>query len=136
MAASTADCTAFIVDFQKRNPSLEDGRFGMEQAAGTMEGEPMDEEGIAAFARLHDPKAWKRIYKRRADHEENVSPRGARLRHFVEGDDGHKGPTGTASLADAATIRGFMFDRLDGQIAYEVIEMKDGTLLLGDYIGD
>jgi hypothetical protein len=45
-------------------------------------------------------------------------------------------PAGRVNFDDIKYTRGFDMDTADGQIAYLVFEMKDGTLHLGDYIGD
>ena len=50
MPVTTQDCRQFIIDFQRRNPQIEETRYEDE----------LDDEARAA---LLDPKNWKRQHK-------------------------------------------------------------------------
>ncbi len=122
---TTADCKKFIADFERRNPQLEAARF--------------DEDFDEVAALVVNPDNWKRRYKCRAgapgggydgqDGPYHFYQDGAAINRHVE-------PTGTIAMDQIAWERGFDCDGTDGQVAYKVLETLDGTLLLGEYIGD
>ncbi|WP_410951119.1 hypothetical protein [Pseudomonas sp. S1(2024)] len=118
---STADCKAFVVDFQRNNPGLERGRFGM----------PADAPE-APYAGLDNVKNWKRVSKTRPVDGELYHRYGDTATPFRTNGEARI----PVAHADIAWVRTFDFDPADGQIAYFVFELKDGTLVMGDYIGD
>ena len=125
MTTSTDDCRKFITDFQKRNPQIEDARFGGE----------LDEEALAALA---DPKNWKRQHKIRpssqTDEHEPVTYYGV----YVDGKEVNRHAEHhirvNASLI--AWERRFDCTPFDGQVAYLILETHKGRLLFGEYVGD
>lgn len=124
---TTADCKKFIVDFQMKNPNLERIRFGLN---------PNDNvESNPDYQFIKDilvEKNWKRLFKMKPDPDEHsnvIYVSGQMFNRFAE-------PISQVSWNDIKYVRGFDMVTADGQIAYLVLEMKDGTLHLGEYIGD
>lgn len=125
MAISTDDCRKFIVEFQKRNPQIENARFDGE----------LDDEARAA---LVNPKNWKRQHKVRpssatADHDPieiyDVYLDGEPVNGYAEGQ-------GEIDAKHIAWERRFDCAPFDGQVAYLILETHDGKLLYGEYVGD
>jgi phosphomannomutase len=116
---TTDDCRNFIVEFQKRNPAIEQTRFG----------EEIDDEAVD---NLTKPSAWKRQYKIRPDGDENY------FRCYIDGGkiNRYAEPQAKIPITDVAWVRRFDCDGFNGQVAYEIYEMKDGSLVYGDYVGD
>lgn len=125
MPISTEDCRKFITEFQKRNPQIEQARFDNE----------LDKEALAALA---NPRNWKRQHKVRPsaqtnDHDPidvyNVYLDGEPVNRYAEAQ-------GEIDASEIAWERRFDCAPFDGQVAYLILEMHDGTLLFGDYVGD
>jgi hypothetical protein len=124
---TTADCKKFIVQFQKNNPNLERSRYRL-SPQDNVSNDP--EYQFLTDALIE--KNWKRIFKTTKDFDEHsnyVYIDGQLFNRYAE-------PAGQVNYDDIKCIRGFDLDSADGQIAYLILEMKDGTLHLGDYIGD
>lgn len=127
MTVTTEQCRAFIADFEKRNPQIEEARF-------------YDAWGNNNLVEIHkmtnNPKNWKRMGKARpgcnyfsGDGPYMIYIDGAPVNKWAE-------PQGRIDFSEIAWERGFNCVPLDGQVAYMVLEKHDGTLLLSDYIGD
>lgn len=124
---TTADCRKFIVSFQAKNPELERIRFGL-KPSDNVESNP-DYQFIKDIL---VEKNWKRLFKMKPDPDEHsnvIYVSGQMFNRFAE-------PISQVSWNDIKYVRGFDMVTADGQIAYLVLEMKDGTLHLGEYIGD
>lgn len=121
---TTEDCKEFIAQFQRNNPELEYARFQVN--ANTV-----DSELKIVFMEAQNSKNWKRTYKRKPDLSQSYMAyvSGAPLNSYAE-------PQELINVQHIESERGFDLSSADGQIAYIVLEMKDGTLRLGDYIGD
>lgn len=123
---TTDDCKKFIAQFQKDNPELERIRFGIKP-----------EETIETNSDLQhlqdclDPKNWKRLFKRKLTDEDGLGI-------YVSGQQFNKYAQTNRYVReeDVRYVRGFDMENASGQIAYLVLEMNDGTLHLGEYIGD
>lgn len=124
---TTQDCKEFIANFQARNPQLEQARFNPK------EGDWDYEETIKLLKSAIIAKNWKRLYKKNPDPEENpiysYYKDGCSVNRFADS-------YGEIDNSDVKCERGFELENSDGQIAYMVLELQDGTLLLGEYIGD
>lgn len=119
---TTDDCKEFIVNFQKNNPDLERNRFGIINST--------EDNDLDYLTDVLNKKNWKRIFKRKAEFFENIV--------YIDGNHINKyaEPQGTVDFDNIKCVRGFDMITADGQIAYLLLEMNDGTLHLGDYIGD
>lgn len=121
---STEDCKNFIVDFVKANPSVVISIYGEEI------------DGLVLDAT--NPKKWKRTYK--------CKPGGGNYEFdsyeiFSKNEKISKmgyGGTKTYPATGFVSERGFILDenKYDTGIQFVVVESKDGSLYLGDYIGD
>lgn len=124
---TTADCKKFIVQFQKDNPNLERSRYGL----GPQDDVSKNPDYQFLLDVLNEKK-WKRIFKTTKDldeHSNYIYINGQSFNRYAE-------PAGEVDYDDIQCIRGFDLESADGQIAYLILEMKDGTLRFGDYIGD
>ena len=121
---TTAHCKQFIADFHKANPQIETARF-------TTPHNPIDAETRQIILATTEPKNWKRISKNKPDPDEKYHAYidGAAVNRYAE-------PQEYIPSELIACERGFDLELADGQVAYRVLELKDGTLRLGDYIGD
>lgn len=121
---TTENCKEFIAQFQRSNPELEHARFGVTP-------DTVDSELKSVFVDAQNSKNWKRTYKRKPDLSQSYMAyvSGAPLNSYAE-------PQERINAQHIESERGFDLNSADGQIAYIVLEMKDGTLRLGDYIGD
>lgn len=121
MPVTTEQCRAFIADFEKRNPQIEEARFG---SGG-------DEEDDEVQAATCNPKNWKRLHKTRPEQDFPYMfyVDGQSVNYYAE-------PSTSISESEIAWVRGFTCVPSEGQIGYLVLEKHDGTLLLGNYIGD
>lgn len=120
--ATIDDCKIFIADFESRNPQIERARF--------------DDEWTTKIAALTtDPTQWEFLFE---------APSGCGpydMDHYSYYGDGepvnrHIDAQHQISLVEIAREIAVSVRDLDGQIAYLVLEKHDGTLLLGNYIGD
>lgn len=121
---TTEDCKEFIAQFQRNNPELEYARFQVNVNT-------IDSELKSVFMDAQNPKKWKRTYKRKPELSQRYMAyvSGAPLNSYAE-------PQEVINSQHIESERGFDLIPAEGQIAYIVLEMKDGTLRLGDYIGD
>lgn len=119
---TTEYCKKFIVDFHRKNPNIEMTRFRISNTPTSEESE--------LLADLLNEKNWKRLFKRLPEEDENYI--------YIDGENVNKyaEPQSKVKFSDIKFVRGFEMIKSDGQIAYLVLEMKDGKLYLGDYIGD
>lgn len=118
---STDDCKKFLINFHANNLHIEKARFEL-----TDESPELD----LFVKELLSEKNWKRLFKRKPESSEtSVYVSGRPVNLYAE-------PQSKVKLEDINCVRGFEMTKSDGQIAYLVLEMKDGTLHLGDYIGD
>jgi len=126
---TTDDCKKFIVQFQKDNPALERIRFGFDPDDNIQDTD--FDPDCEYFADCLNEKKWKRLFKRNPEKEDGTSV-------YISGQifNSYAEPAGSVNFEDIKYTRGFDMVTADGQIAYLVFEMKDGTLHLGDYIGD
>ena len=121
---NTKDCKEFLAAFFKRNPIIP-GFFGSAD-----EGDPILKDA-------QTPNKWKRRYKckpGRGDYEfrdYSLYTEGCVINHY-----GDAMPLVKAELSDYVSERGFDLEGTEGQIAFLVLEMEDGSLHVGDYIGD
>jgi hypothetical protein len=118
MRVSTDDCRKFIVAFETANPQLEAARFTDE----------WDSDQRAALLIFSN---WKREHKIRPPKDETYSV-------YVEGQEINRYAEAAAKIASSeiAWERKFNCCPFEGQVAYLVLEKHDGTLLLGNYVGD
>ena len=123
---TTDDCKRFIVQFQKDNPKLELTRFGI-----TEQDNVSNNRDCSYLTDCLIEKNWKRLFKRKPDEDDGVSVyiSGQSFNRYAE-------PAGRVNFKDIKCTRGFNMETAETQIAYLVFEMNDGTLRLGDYIGD
>ncbi len=118
---STDDCKKFLINFHANNLHIEKTRFEL-----TDESPELD----LFVKELLSEKNWKRLFKRKPEYDEtSIYISGVPVNIYAE-------PQSKVKLEDIKFVRGFEMIKSDGQIAYLVLEMKDGTLHLGDYIGD
>ena len=125
MPISTEDCRKFIVEFQSRNPQIEQTRFGGE----------LDAEAQAA---LTVPKNWKRQTKVRPDSATDSHDPVKTYMTYGEGLPVNRFAEGQVKV-DAKTIaweRRFDCQPFEGQVAYLILETHDGDLIFGDYVSD
>lgn len=120
---TTAYCKSFLVQFELSN-KLEYVRWGVTA-------ETVDPDTKAMIDGVFDCKNWKRLYKRKPDKNECYMT-------YVDGAplNRHAEPQQSVKFSDIVSERGFEMVLSDGQIAYIVLEMKDGSLRLSNYIGD
>lgn len=123
---TTDDCKKFIAQFQKDNPALERIRFGIKPEE-TIE----TNRDLQYLQDCLDPKNWKRLFKRKMTDEDSNSI-------YVSGQSFNRYAATISRVRDEDVryVRGFDMDKASGQIAYLVLEMNDGILHLGEYIGD
>ena len=124
---TTDDCKKFIVEFHKKNPQLEKVRFGI-----TDDEIDSNNEDLEFLKDILLEKNWKRLFKRNPEknfNETYVYVSGKPVNRYAE-------PQAKVDFNNIKCVRGFDMITAEGQIAYLVLEMKDGTLHLGDYIGD
>lgn len=123
---TTEDCKKFIVQFQKDNPDLERDRFGIEPTE-TLSTNP----DLQFLSDCLLEKNWKRLFKTKfnEDYSTGIYVSGQKFGRFDR-------QAAYVNENDIRYVRGFDMDTADGQIAYLVLEMNDGTLHLGEYIGD
>ncbi len=125
---TTEDCKKFIVQFQKDNPNLEKIRFGLSQNDSRL-----NNHEYKFLEDCFQTKNWKRLFKTKPNEDEYdcsvIYISGQPINRFAD-------PHGKVNINDIKYVRGFDMVTADGQIAYLVLEMNDGTLHLGDYIGD
>lgn len=122
---TTDDCKKFITEFHKNNRHIEKIRFGITENNSV-------NEDIRFLSDILLEKNWKRLFKRNPERNFNencVYVTGQTVNSYAE-------PQSHVNFNDIKCVRGFDMITADGQIAYLVLEMKDGTLHLGDYIGD
>ena len=121
---TTENCKEFIAQFQRKNPELLCTLFAVTPNT-------VDSELKSVFMDSQNPKKWKRTYKRKPNLSQSymVYVSGAPLNSYAE-------PQELINSQHIESERGFDLESADGQIAYMVLEMKDGTLRLGEYIGD
>lgn len=125
MTVSTEDCRKFIVNFQKRNPHIEQTRFGGE----------LDEEAVRE---IENPKNWKRQHKVNPSSETNDHDPVEVYTVYIDGVPVNRHAEGQAKISADKIIweRRFNCEPFDGQIAYLVLETYEGKLLMGNYVGD
>jgi hypothetical protein len=121
---STEDCKNFIVDFVKTNPSVVISIYGEEI------------DGLISDAT--NPKKWKRTYKCKpggGNHEFDsyeIFSKNVKISRM-----GYGG-TKTCPATEFVSERGFILDdeKYDTGIQFVVVESRNGSLHLGNYIGD
>lgn len=123
---TTEDCKKFIAQFQKDNPDLERARFGIKPEE-TVE----TNRDIQYLQDCLNPKNWKRLFKTKFNEDYSTGI-------YISGQkfDRYDRMAGYLKEEDIRYVRGFDMENAGGQIAYLVLEMNDGTLHLGEYIGD
>lgn len=121
---TTENCKEFIAQFQRNNPELVYTLFDVTPNT-------VDSELKSVFMDAQNPKKWKRTYKRKPELSRSYMAyvSGAPLNSYAE-------PQEHINAQHIESERGFDLEPAEGQIAYMVLEMKDGTLRLGEYIGD
>lgn len=117
-------CRRFVADFHKRNPQIEQARWG-----GELVGEPL--------ALLADPDFWKREYRLRPHSEAQGHEVMTLYQVYKDGE----------PVNDKAEAQGRIDAQLiawehrmdcqpfDGLVTYLVLETDHGQLLLGDFVG-
>ena len=126
MAITTAQCKKFLVDFFRQSGGLISGIYGVET-------------GAEALVDALQEKNWKRESKCKPQRE---SSRCSEYEFFPQGMDSARGPhycrLQPLNVDDIAMERVFTLlpEKYDDGVAFVVFEMKDGTLCLGQYVGD
>lgn len=123
---TTDDCKKFIADFQSRN-QIERARFDVDNPRRDYD----FEENMKMVESTKNPKNWIRIYKKRPSDEEDY-------RYYVDGANLNRYAEEQAEI-DMSKIeweRAFELKDSEMAVAYMLYELKDGTLLLGNFIGD
>lgn len=123
---TTDDCRNFIAKFQKDNPELELVRFGIKPEE-TIE----TNSDLKYLQDCTNPKNWKRLFKTKMNDEYSLGV-------YVSGQtfSYHDRTAAYVKEENVRYVRGFDMIHASGQIAYLVLEMNDGILHLGEYIGD
>lgn len=124
MKITTADCKIFITTFLKSNPDIMVTLYGLTEP-----------EEIQEMMDLVTDKAnWRRMAKRKPDEDDanvwneylvNIYVDGKKPNHFAE-------TTGTVKTNDVLWVREFKCGK-DTDIGFLVIEMRDGTIHLGEH---
>ncbi len=128
---NTNDCRNFLAGFFKRNPTIIPARFGIPSGHAILK--------TALNPQMHaiDPKNWKRQYKCKPGAGEHtfryylLYPDTGGVDEFGEPKHEFRGRP-----KDYEAERGFELVNTEGAIAFVVLEKKDGTLQLANYIGD
>lgn len=113
---TTNDCKQFLVDYVTQNPMVIMEVFLRPQEIRNNEECPYLEE-------CKNVKNWKRESKTKPDLDEH---------YYAQINGQHK----TIPHNQIACVRRFDMPQADGQIAFYVLELKTGELLLGEYVGD
>lgn len=125
MKIDAGACRRFIADFHRRNPQIEQARFGGE----------LDDEDLENLA---DPDNWKREHRLRPYSEAQGHEVMIRYRVYKDGepvnDDAEAQCSATGALI--AWEHRLTCKPFEGQVAYLVLEDYFGRLLLGDYVGN
>jgi len=123
---NTNDCKKFLAGFFTRNVTIIPAYISTD-----------DPDLPATVKDARDAKKWKRRYKctpGKGDYDFRyyiLYPENGTVNSFGE-------PTTDIrrNTKDFVSERGFDLDGTEGAISFVVLEKKDGTLHLGDYIGD
>ena len=112
---TTEDCKRFLVDAVSRDSSIVL--------------EFWDDEASEVIKDATNAKKWKRMSKQ--------NPKDCQLFHYNGYFVDHKGNSSVA-VEDVACVRTFALDpeNYDSALAYLVLECKDGSLVLGENVGD
>ena len=126
MTKTTNDCRAFIVDFQRRNPQIEEARFGA------------DEIDAEARAALTNPTNWRRQSKCRPSADTDFRDAKSSYGVYVDGQpvNRHADHQSRIAASEVAWERRFDCKPFDGQVTYLVLETHDGRLLFSEHVGD
>lgn len=125
---NTADCKKFLTDMIAKDPSIVLDAGAIEWF--DFETEQEEQKQRQRFMRdATNPAKWRRISKQRANpHDLSVH------------DDHYGGYRGglRVPVNDVSYVRIFALDpqHYDSAVAFMVLELKDGSLFLGEYIGD
>lgn len=128
MSVTTKDCVNKLVEFFQAEQGKQEiiRLFGFDEPK--YYDEPAKEE---ALKWVTDPKRWKRRYK-----ISPTSPKYDEVGYNWRDNEYVTLERRSINPNDVAFERGFDCDGFDGQVAYMVLELKDGTIEIGDYIGD
>lgn len=127
MPTTTSDCKKFLANFFGSNPQIINALYG---------GQNLNEiHEIQNFAT--NAKNWKRVYKCNPGNSDYCRDRYSIFRDQVRVNQYCEPVVPfTWPIDDFVSERGFRLEQMEDSVTFVVLEDKNGTLHLGDYIGD
>ena len=122
---TTKQCREFIIDMMKKDPAIILGFFCGHDYLATIK--TLEENGLPLSPKFLDIK---QCY-------EELLPIASNIKNWkrqAKYKPGHGRDWGCPP--NTVWIREFYCEETDGQLAFQILEFEDGTLMLGAYVGD